>query len=434
MKSFQILIVAIFIGCALFAVLVFSGAVKIGKQDSAPGSLGTVTIWGTVGGDVMNNVIEEFNNNQNNLFTINYSQKSADTFNDELLEALASGKGPDLFLLPDYLGYKYTNKIYTIPYTSYPLASFKNTFVGAGEVFMNSKGILALPLTVDPMVMYYNRTILDSNNIIYPPAYWDDFASLVSTITKKDDSKQIVKSAVALGQFSNITNAKDILATLFMQTGNTIVSERSNFYRGTLSEYAEGAPSTVLGSVLAFYTSFSDPLSQTYSWNRSLPPSKDYFSSEHLAFYFGFSSELQSLVNKNPNQNFQIAAMPQIKNSNSKVTSSHVTGVAISSSSKNLSTAITAATTLATGDFAQKFALASNIPPARRDLLVAKPTDAYTPLFYASALYAKSWLDPDREGTNLIFKNMIEGVLSNSLSPENAISDADGKLNLLLLK
>jgi hypothetical protein len=29
---------------------------------------------------------------------------------------------------------------------------------------------------------------------------------------------------------------------------------------------------------------------------------------------------------------------------------------------------------------------------------------------------------------------MIEGVLSNSLPPEEAIADADGKLNLLLLK
>ncbi len=434
MKSFQIIVVAVFIACALFAVLVFSGTIKIGKQDAKPGSLGSVSVWGTVGGEVVNKVIEDFNNNNTNLFTIQYSQKSPDTFNDELLEALASGKGPDLFLLPDYLGYRYANKIYSIPYSSYPIANFKNNFVGAGEVFLNSKGVLALPLTVDPMVMYYNRTILDANNIIYPPAYWDDFSSLVSTITKKDDSKQIVKSAVALGQFSNITNAKEILVSLFMQTGNNIINENNNVYFSSLNQTFNESTAKILGSVLSFYTSFSDPLKETYSWNRSLPASKDYFSSEHLAFYFGFASELQSLVDKNPNQNFQIAAMPQIKNSNSKVTSAHVVGIAISSSSKNLNTAVTAAITLATGEFAEKFAIASNIPPARRDLLVSKPNDTYAPLFYASALYAKSWLDPDREGTNLIFKNMIEGVLSNSLPPEEAIADADGKLNLLLLK
>ena len=104
--------------------------------------------------------------------------------------------------------------------------------------------------------------------------------------------------------------------------------------------------------MLKFYTNFSDPSQSLYSWNASFPNSGDDFSSENLAFYFGFASELQSLINKNPNQNFFVASVPQIKNSNSKLTEAHVTGMAILASSKNINTAFTAASLMATGNFA----------------------------------------------------------------------------------
>src|SRR3989338_1444800 len=181
-------------------------------------------------------------------------------------------------------------------------------------------------------------------------------------------------------------------------------------------------------------TEFSDPSKPVYSWNRSFPDSDNVFSAENLAFYFGYASELQSLVNKNPNQNFFVAPMPQIKNSNFKLTGARVTGLAISSFSKNFDTAFTAASLMTNGDFASKFAAALDTPPARRDLLATKPADAYSPIFYSSALYAKSWLDPSPEDTDNIFSGMVNAVLSNNLSVGDAVKDASSKLSLLLFK
>ena len=185
---------------------------------------------------------------------------------------------------------------------------------------------------------------------------------------------------------------------------------------------------------MKFYTDFADPNKNVYSWNKSFPNSNDAFSKEDLAFYLGYASELASLVSRNPNQNFLAAPLPQIKNAGFKATASRVTGIAILSASKNFNTAFTAASLLSTGSFASKFAIATGVAPARRDLLQAKPTDSYFPIFYSSALYAKSWLDPSPKDTEDIFRRMIDGVLSNSLSPEDAISDANSKLNLLLLR
>ena len=124
--NFQIIVLVIFIAGAIFGVLVFSGAIPIGK-DKASGALGTVVVWGTIPAKEIAQPLGDFNS-ANTSFIVQYVEKSPDTFNQDLLEALATGIGPDLFFLPDNLAYSYSNKIYTIPYSSYPLASFESTF------------------------------------------------------------------------------------------------------------------------------------------------------------------------------------------------------------------------------------------------------------------------------------------------------------------
>ncbi len=415
---------------ALFGVLVFAGVIKIGSDSNSAGSQGTVILWGTDKSQSFSKALEDFNK-ANPAFIVKYVQKYPETFDNDLLEALASGTGPDMFFISDDLAFKYSNKIYNIPYTSYPLATFKTNFARAGEVFLNSKGMLAFPMTIDPLVMYYNRSILDANDIVYPPVNWDEFQSMVPVLTQKDDSNKIIKSAVAMGQFSNVLNAKDILATLFMQLGNPITYEKNGFYASSLEA---SSAKYDLSSPLKFYTDFTDPLKNVYSWNRSLENSQDEFSAENLAFYFGFASELNSLVNKNPNENFLAAPVPQIKDANVKLTYAHVTGLAISSFSKNFNTAFTAAGLMATGDFASSYAKAINAVPARRDLLTIKQTDAFFPIFYSSALFGASWLDPSANDTDDIFRSMVEGVLSNNMTPSEAIKDGSAKLDLLLAK
>lgn len=430
MKNFQLITIVVFIALAIFGVLVFSGAIPIGSNDNSPGGLGAVVLWGTVKAQVMAPLLEDFNNS-NPTFVVKYVEKRTDTFDKDLLEALAGGTGPDMFFLPDNLAFHYANKIVTIPYQSYPLSAFKNNFASAGEVFLNSRGTLAFPLSVDPLMMYYNRSIFNANGVVLPPVFWDEVLALVPTLDKRNDANSLIKSAVALGQFSNINNAKDLLATLFMQAGNPIVSEKEGVFSSTLST---SNTNYSLDSILKFYTDFANPNSPAYSWNRSFSNSSDAFSQENLALYFGFASELASLINKNPNQDFLMAPIPQIKNSNFKVTTARVLGLAILSSSKNLNTALTAAGLLTAGDFALRFAIATGTAPARRDLLAVPQTDAYAPIFYNSALYTKSWLDPSPKDTNDIFRGMIDGVLSNATNASQAVKDASSKLDLLLLR
>ncbi|MFZ3011715.1 MAG: extracellular solute-binding protein [Minisyncoccia bacterium] len=428
--NFQLIILIVFIVAAILGVLVFSGAIPLGGDNNTTGGLGTVVLWGTVPTTALSTAIEEFNE-ANPSFVVQYVQKSAETFDQDLLEALAAGQGPDMFFLPDNLVFHYANKIFTIPYASYPLATFKNVFAGAGEVFLSSKGVMAFPMSIDPLIMYYNRSILDANGIVYPPTTWDELSGMVPSLTKKDEANKIIKSTVALGHYSNVVHSKDILSALFIQAGNPIITEKEGVYSSVL-----GSPigNYNLPSILKFYTDFADPNNPVYSWNKSFADSDAVFSKEDLAFYFGYASELQSLINRNPNQNFFVAGMPQIKNATFKSTGARVTGIAISSFSKNFNTAFTAASLMATSDFAYKFAVATGVAPARRDLLALKPTDAYSPTFYSSALYARGWLDPSSRDTDNIWGGMINGVLSGNMSASDAVKDASSKLQLLLFK
>ena len=376
-------------------------------------------------------LLEKFNQ-ANPSFVLKYEEKDKDTFNQDLLEAIASKRGPDMFLLTQDFAYNYTNKIVPIPYKTLSLADFRNTFASAGEVFLSNNGILAIPLVIDPILLYYNRSMLDAAGITNPPSTWEDFITDTGKLTIKDEQGKILKSGAGLGHYTNVVHAKDILAMLFMQTGNKIVSTASGL-----------SPTSVLGdtvngvdpaTVLQFYSDFANPLKQSYAWNKSFPDSRSAFASEDLAFYFGYASELGSLINQNPNQNFSVAMVPQIRGANFKLTSARVTGVAISSFSQNLNTAYIAAMNMASQDFAVGLAQALSIAPAKRGLLSQKQTDAFLPVVYSSALVAQSWLDPSASNTESIFRGMIEGVVTNTKTPREAVQDADTRLQLLLSK
>ena len=429
MKNFQVVSLAIFGGLAIFGLLTFSGAINIGKKKEST-VRGTAILWGPFATNAMLGTLSEFNSDNKDLL-VKYVAKDPSTYEQELLDALASGVGPDMFFVPDYMAYDYRDKVYVIPYTSFPLDSYRSAFAGAGEVFLTMNGILAMPISIDPLMLYYNRSMLDSNNIVFPPTFWDDLLEMVPVLTKTTEGSQVLQSAVALGQFQNIQNAKDILAMLFMQLGNPIVREdtKRRIFVSALDDNGR-----TLAEALTFFTDFSNPLKSAYSWNLSLPNSREYFLAENSAFYFGLASEYSSLVNQNPNINLGVAEVPQIKGSAKKVTSAHTLGIAVSRFSKNPEVALAATSMLVSGDFVKEFLTTFGLVPARRDLLAQELTDSFYPYFYRSALYADSWLDPRSDDSDQIFAEMVGNVLSNTYDSYRSIDLTDGRLNVLLLR
>lgn len=429
MSTFQLIILSIF-GLAIFiGLLVFSGSIP-GFRESADGSLGTVTLWGTLPMTQVEVFLREFNEANAAVFKVIYVPKDPLTFEVELLDALASGQGPDLAIIPDSIIYREGNKFLPIPYETLSLRDFKDTFVEAGEVFLSPAGTLALPLTVDPLMMYYNRSLFSGAGIATPPATWTDFREQLRRINNIDNAGVIKTSLVAAGEFSNIVNAKPFLSLLFLQAGTPIVTlSADGEYRSALAVSTGGAmlPGQ---AALEFFTQFSNPSKTTYSWNRSLPEAKDAFAAGMLATYFGFGSEWPSIRAKNPNLNFDVTIPPQ-REGGRRLTFGRVEGVGILRASDNLPAAAAAAVALAGREGAGGWAAAAGRPPARRDLLAAPPGDDRQAAFYRGAVMAVSWVDPNAFATNAIFANAVERVTTGRETAYDSIVRASNELDNL---
>lgn len=431
-NSFQLIILAIFGALVVIGVLFFA---LFPKAPSVEETLGEVVFWGTLDEEVMRKQIEFVANNQSkNAREIKYFKKDLNTYDDELVEALASGVGPDVFMVSqdDIIDKK--NKITPIPYENISERFFKDTYIEEGELFLDVDGIVAVPYTIDPLVMYWNRNILSREGISTPPEYWDEFFVLSPKITKRDQSSNILSSTVALGEYSNIKNAKEILSALILQSGDKIITRQPDGSLKSVFGFSGDKDDANAESALRFYTEFSNPVKSVYSWNRALPNSRQSFLAGDLAFYFGFASEFKELRNSNPNLNFDVSNLPQVRDDKTPVTYGKMQGLAISKASQNKGGALLAIKFFTSSQSLTDLADLTGLPPVSRQLLKSIPQDSYSPVFYKSAIISNAWLDPDREETDDIFKNMVESITSGRFNIYDSLRNAGNEINSLLKK
>lgn len=429
-STFQIVFLSIFILIAIVGIAVFAGF-----GGSSRAAVPKATVWGTVPSYYVNEMVRNINI-RSTLIEVAYVEKDSETFQSDFVNALAEGTGPDAVLLTDDMLYSQKNKLQPIPFTLFPERDYLNTFIDGANIFVSKDGILGVPLSIDPMVMYYNKNILARSAVSRPPQTWQEMMQIGPVIIQRTDTSNIIQALVPFGEYSNVTNAKEILATLLFQTGNNI-TERNNatgeIYAVIDQDLEKGSQdgSTATESVLDFYTSFANPSKTLYTWNRSLPKSQDAFLSGDLAFYFGYASEIQRLQDKNPNLNFDVAQIPQelggVPNVYGKMTA-----FAIVKNSKNFNGALGVISKLTEKSSIELWRDTYNLPPVRRDLLAEPAKDPYMTVFYRSAIQAKSWHDPSPLESDMVFRDMIESVTSGKDKLSNAVGDAKLKLDRLL--
>tara|TARA_Y100000310_G_scaffold77594_1_gene74199 strand:- start:524 stop:1819 length:1296 start_codon:yes stop_codon:yes gene_type:complete len=428
LNAFKLIVLFIFGGLAVLGVIFFAGFTGGGSEKD---SIGEVEIWGVLDERVMSGIIKEFKNSREDFDGVEYVEKDPRTFSRDFVEALAVGKGPDIILLGQDDIVQTEDKIFVIPYDSYPERAFKNTFIEEGELYLAPDGVIGIPFLIDPLVMYWNRDIFSSNGVARPPEFWDEFFTLAPLITKKDEALNITKSAIAFGEFQNVTNAKEILSALIIQAGNPITNRSTAGIQSIFGERLGFAISPA-ESALRFYTEFSNPVKDVYSWNKSMPDSREAFLAGDLAVYFGFASEVGGLRDGNPNLNFDVALLPQSRDTDIKTTFGNMTAFAISHQSDNVPGAFRAASALSGDGGASILSQITGLPPATRSLLSERPTDARLSVFYDSALISKAWLDPDEVETEVLFGEMVDGVVSGRTRLGEAVNIVNDNLNELL--
>jgi len=425
-----VLVVSAFIG--IFATLVFAGIIPWFGGSNEFG--GEVVMWGDILERDIRPVLDEFNKKHEKEFQVVYLERRKENFNNDLVEAIASGVGPDIILLPQELILKQENKIFPIPFDSFSLRGFRDMFVEIGELYVIPDGILGIPLLIDPFVMYWNRDILSSSGIAIPPKKWDELLVMAPRISKiANDTREVNQSAAALGEFSNISNAKAILSSLFLQTGDKISERKEDgSLLSVLGEFRSGGISAAESSI-RFYTEFSNPLGRAYSWNRSLPEARRAFIGNTLAMYFGFASEFDDIVDGNSHLNFDVAKLPQIRGQAAEKTFATSIAAAVMKTSGNPTTSFRVVFAMLDKEFLLGLSEASGLVPSRRDMLLEEDSvDPYVGVFNSSSIIGRGWLDPDEEKTRQIFQNMTENITSGRQRENEAVNRARGDLEKLL--
>ncbi len=408
---------------ALFTLFIIGGvtAFALYKGNQANTALPAVTIWGTFPKDTFDLYVSRINNNLTQPISVSYVEKKPAEFSDDFIAALARGSGPDGILLPADMLLPHYDKLTAIPYSALPERTFIDSYVDEARIYLNQSGVLAIPFIIDPLVMYWNRDSFNAAGIASYPRVWDEFSDLAKRLTTKDQNGNIRKSAVAMGDFSNVTNARELFGTLLMQVGNPVTAIDGDGAAVSTIKVTASAP---VAPALEFFVKFVDPNNADYSWNRGMPASKSAFLSGMLATYFGFASELSDIRTKNPNLNFDVASVPQLRSGGVKAAYADMLGFSIVRSSAVPNAVYQVISILTDPSNLEGLNQTLYLPTVRRDVIARGSSDAYISIFNQAALISRTWLDADPTVSTSIFSRMAQSVTSGAKTVFQAIQDA----------
>lgn len=429
-KPFQAIIMGAFGLIALLGLFLFA---NFQGFNSGVKPIGAVVIWGTLPAESVSSAITSLKQTHSEYGSVTYRALPEDSFGTDLAEGIASGVGPDLLIISqeDLLATK--NKISLIPSSSLSERTFRDSYLPITELYLTEGGTYGIPFVVDPLMLYYNRPVLGSAGVARPPATWEAVTGLASVVNKQTDAQVITRSLIAFGSYENVEHARAILSLLFLQAGYPITELSNEGMRATLSESTGQVFGTSPAeSALNFYTEFANPLKTVYSWNRSLPESRQAFLAGDLALYLGYASERRMLTAANPNLDFDMAPAPVPGTATTRITFGKAYAFALPRSSKNPDGAFRVAMGLSGVDVLPQIAHSLGMVPARSALLIPTKDDLFEPVYFPEALVARGWLSPAPTDTDRIFATMVGNVISGRESVRSALYTADTALDAAL--
>ncbi len=451
----------------LFAVLLTSGfgcklVDKKTQEAMKPITLNYWRVWD--GPDAFEEILAKYKE-LHPFITINYRKLRYSEYEQELLNALAEDKGPDIFSIHNTWVRKYQNKIEPMPAEitmAYPvvkgtlkkevipelrttksisLKDIKNNFVDAiyDDVVVKVKDektnevkerVYGLPLSVDTLALYYNKDLLNNAAIAEPPIFWNrEFQEDVKKLTKQDTKGQFIQSGAAMGGSANIERASDILSILMMQNGAQMIddADRVSFDRvpSTLKEqkYNPGL------EALRFYSDFANPAKEVYSWNAQMDDSLRMFTEGRLAMIFGYSYHLPTIKAQAPKLNFAVAKLPQIEGNAQNINYANYWMETVSVKSKYTNEAWDFIQFATKAEQAKTYLAKTKKPTALRSLVNEQIDDMDIGVFADQVLTAKSWYKgADSAAMENIFNEMIDAAVAGQKKLEEIIGLAANKV------
>lgn len=402
------------------------------RRSTGPGEelQGSLQVWGLwQDSDDMKPVIDAFKEQTG--IEVEYKKiESVAVYERELLEALAEGRGPDVFVLHHTWIDSKRALLAPAPDDLIDERRVREEFVDVvAQDVVRDRRVYALPTSVDTLALYYNKDIFNAARIAAPPRTWPELHDVVAKITRVNRVGTIEQSAIALGTAANVNRAADILQLLMMQSGVPMVASPGSFDITGSTNVGENA--------VIFYTDFANKAKNVYSWDLNQDFSVDAFAEGETAMMFNYSYHIPTITAKNPRLrlgvNFAIAPMPQIQGTAHDQTIDFAAywpfGVSVSSPAPR--SAWQFVQFMTSKEPAATLNAAQQVPPARKDSVIELQRDPTLGVFTEQTLTAQSWPRPDIVATDSIFNTMIDSVVRGEAAPDEALRRAQDQLNQL---
>lgn len=419
--------IQLIIAAAIGIVLIATALVIFGPGRKAPAPpRATLEFWGIEETeDVWRPILQDFTE-KNPTIKVNYKKRDETGYEEALVNALAEGKGPDIFMLNAGSILKHRDKIAPLPQPTlnFFVKNFQTTFadIAAADLTTDKNEIIGLPLFVDTLVLFYNKDKFNAAGIAEAPNIWDDLVTISRTLTRATPQGDILQSGLAAGTGKNTEHAMEITAALAMQNGDPVIKRATR--ETVLGEHALDA--------FLFYTSFADRQNANFSWTNLKGNSLDAFAQEDAAMAFGFLKDIPQIARKNPHLHLGVAAFPQPKDARTPVTY----GTYFFPTVSKLSTQQTAAWQfllyMSAQEGAAAYLEATKRIPVRRDLIAKGGQNAAEEVFYRQSLIAKNWVIPNETVMRRLFQETIDAIVSRTVDAKQAVARLKQQINLLL--
>lgn len=415
----------IFVGFWLFSSLRKSGEVRQTTK---------LKVWG-LGDDrtVYEQIFNQFG------FPVEYIKKEFSNYEQDLVNALASGDGPDVFMVHNSWLPKHQSKLFPAPEgIMTPLYVTQNFPDVVTTDFVREGKVYALPLSIDTLALFYDKDVFNGAFISVPPSTWGEFEDVALRLTRRDASGTIFQPGVAFGGSARLVDkAADILQVLMIQNGSQM--SESNTFRSAINRPASRSVNTAPAvDALRFYLQFADPLSAFYVWDSSQHNSVDAFSynssaRNKVAMTLNYHYRIPLFLSKNKNLRFGVAQFPQKEGAVGEELATYADywGFAVSRASKDSELAWRLVRFVTEKNQARNYLKNTGKPPALRALISDYDNDPVLSVFARQILIAKSWVQPGHSDVVQVFSNMIDLVTGGVLSPGEAVTAADRQMDEL---
>jgi len=420
----------IIIAGALLAFVIILGLVVIMKGSGTTSQAVNLQFWGVFDDQNAFQAAVSAYHAINPKVQITYKSFSFNDYEPSLINAFASGQGPDIWLMHNTWLPKHLGKIVPLPQkdAQFSLADFQQQFAAVAESDLTNNGqIYALPIYLDTLALFYSKDILNAAGVATPPRTWEEFNQAVTQIAQIDQNNNINRAGAAIGTAKNINRSTDILSLLLLQSGVPIFDRQSN--RASLSNYTNGKDLAEIA--LTYYTDFSNPAKRVYTWNDAQHYSIDAFREGTVAMMFNYSHQIKTLRQQAPRLNFSIASVPQL-NAQNPINYANYWAPTVSKASANALEAWKFLVFLSSRAGVATYLNATQNPTARRDLIDEQKNDGIElAVFLGQTLTAKSWWQVDNIALEQVLADMIDDVNFSRRDARSALKAAEDKINLL---